>query len=235
VFNSENHHKSGNYFKKIGKFGLSTVALITLSATPVIESNSNLKAAIFPFISPSKQASEVDHRFGHIAYAQAPSYSLQAVTRDGRIRLRQAAAKKFLEMQNAAKAEGISLVPISGFRTIQTQERLFYDVAERRNQSLRERAQVSAPPGHSEHHTGYAIDIGDGRRPATNLQRSFEQTAAFHWLQNNAARYGFELSFPRNNLQGINYEPWHWRFVGNRDSRETFAPAKNLQEPLTMR
>jgi D-alanyl-D-alanine carboxypeptidase len=47
-------------------------------------------------------------------------------------------------------------------------------------------------------------------------------------LQNNAAQYSFELSFPENNPQGINYEPWHWRFVGDSHSLETFYKAQQL-------
>jgi D-alanyl-D-alanine carboxypeptidase len=47
-------------------------------------------------------------------------------------------------------------------------------------------------------------------------------------LQNNAAQYSFELSFPENNPQGISYEPWHWRFVGDSHSLETFYKAQQL-------
>ena len=93
------------------------------------------------------------------------------------------------------------------------------------------RAEVSAPPGYSEHHTGYAVDIGDGRTPATNLNTNFENTAAFKWLEENAAYYSFELSFPKGNPQGVSYEPWHWRFVGDPDSLETFYKAQNLDRP----
>ncbi|MEM1310980.1 MAG: D-alanyl-D-alanine carboxypeptidase family protein, partial [Cyanobacteria bacterium P01_H01_bin.153] len=42
------------------------------------------------------------------------------------------------------------------------------------------------------------------------------------WLETNAARYSFELSFPEGNAQGVQYEPWHWRYVGDPDSLETF-------------
>ena len=47
-----------------------------------------------------------------------------------------------------------------------------------------------------------------------NLSESFEQTRAFRWLQANAARYHFVLSFPPGNAQGVSYEPWHWRYFG---------------------
>jgi D-alanyl-D-alanine carboxypeptidase len=87
---------------------------------------------------------------------------------------------------------------------------------------------VSAPPGFSEHSTGYAVDLGDGSEPATNLAPSFDQTAAFAWLQAHGARYHFTLSFPRDNPQGVSYEPWHWRFEGSAEALKVFEPAQRL-------
>ena len=74
-------------------------------------------------------------------------------------------------------------------------------------------------------HTGYAVDIGDAS--GANLTPEFENTATFHWMQTNAARYSFELSFPKNSPQGVTYEPWHWRYVGNSNSLETFYKARS--------
>lgn len=169
---------------------------------------------------------------GHLAYEQAPLTELKAITADGRIRLRVKSAEKYSEMATDARRQGISLVPISGFRAIDEQEYLFFEIKQQRNQGVSERAEVSAPPGYSEHHTGYAIDIGDGNNPNTNLSVSFENTPAFKWLQQNAPRYSFELSFPRDNLQGISYEPWHWRFVGDTHSLKTFYQARQITQPL---
>lgn len=166
---------------------------------------------------------------GHFAYKEAPSLELQPIGRDGRLKLRKAAARQYNAMVAAARTQGAILVPISGFRSVAEQQHLFFDVKAQRGQVAAERATVSAPPGYSEHHTGYAVDIGDGRVPATNLSPNFEKTAAFRWLQANAARYSFEMSFPKNNSQGVSYEPWHWRFVGDRDSLETFYKAKQLK------
>ena len=163
---------------------------------------------------------------GHLPYPEAHPQDLQPVTADGRVRLHRDAAQAFLAMQRAAQAEGVILVPLSGFRTRQQQQELFFAVKAERRQQVTERAQVSAPPGYSEHHTGYALDIGDGRQPETHLQAAFEQTAAFAWLQKRAAQFHFELSFPRNNPQGISYEPWHWRFVGTPASLELFYRAR---------
>ena len=175
------------------------------------------------------EAETVDNILGHLPYEQVAESELSPITADGSIRLHQAAANKFMEMQGAARNQGIILTPLSGFRSVEDQDYLFFDVKEQRVQDATKRAEVSAPPGYSEHHTGYAIDIGDGNVPATNVSPNFEKTAAFRWLEENAARYSFELSFPPDNPQGISYEPWHWRFVGDRKSLETFYKARKLK------
>ena len=170
---------------------------------------------------------------GHFPYKEAPVSELRPITPDNGIQLRAAAAEKYQAMVAAAGQAGVILVPISGFRSVADQQHVFFDVKAERGQVTTKRAEVSAPPGYSEHHTGYAVDIGDGNTPATNLSPDFEKTAAFQWLQKNAPYYSFELSFPQNNAQGVNYEPWHWRFVGDRDSLETFYRAKNLATPAS--
>jgi D-alanyl-D-alanine carboxypeptidase len=47
---------------------------------------------------------------------------------------------------------------------------------------------------------------------------SFEHTEAFAWLQGHAAAYGFRMSYPRGNVHGISYEPWHWFWIGGDQS-----------------
>lgn len=178
-------------------------------------------------------SAEPETVLGHLAYQEAPQSELAPISNDGRIRMRKTAAQRFQEMVQSARSSGVILAPISGFRSVKEQEQLFFAVGAQRNQTPAERAALSAPPGHSEHHTGYAVDIGDGSAPSTNLQATFEQTKAFAWLQGNAARFGFELSFPKDNIQGVSYEPWHWRFVGDRDSLETFYKARNLKPVQT--
>jgi D-alanyl-D-alanine carboxypeptidase len=127
-------------------------------------------------------------------------------------------------MRTHASRDGVDLTPVSGFRDVDRQHRLFFDVAADRGQSLQKRALVSAPPGFSEHHTGYALDISCPE-VENDLVVAFEKTGAFAWLSRNAKTYGFEMSFGRDDVSslGVSYEPWHWRFVGDRHSRETFA------------
>ncbi|MDF0556994.1 D-alanyl-D-alanine carboxypeptidase family protein [Kamptonema sp. UHCC 0994] len=170
-----------------------------------------------------------DNLLGHLPYEEAPAAELQPITPDGSLKLRKAAAAKYQEMANAAAAEGIYFAPISGFRSVDDQQHVFFDIKAERGQAPSKRAEVSAPPGYSEHHTGYAIDIGDGSAPETNLSQNFENTIAFKWLQANAAYFSFEMSFPKNNFQGVSYEPWHWRYVGDRNSLETFYKAHSLK------
>ncbi len=163
----------------------------------------------------------------HLSYTEAPATELVAI--GGGYRLRTAAAAKFQSMVTAARASGVNITTISAFRSVEDQKRLFFGVGEERGQRPTKRAEVSAPPKYSEHHTGYAIDLGDGSVPATNLNQNFDTTPAYKWLKAHAATYSFELSFPKDNIQKVSYEPWHWRFVGDINSLETFYKAHNLQ------
>ena len=64
-------------------------------------------------------------------------------------------------------------------------------------------------PGHSEHHTGLAVDFN-------NVARDFENTDAYAWLMENAEKYGFVERYPedKEEITGIDYECWHFRYVG---------------------
>ncbi|MBW4481121.1 MAG: D-alanyl-D-alanine carboxypeptidase family protein [Tildeniella torsiva UHER 1998/13D] len=158
----------------------------------------------------------------HRAYDEAPAEELVALNANASIRLRTAAASQYEAMAQAASRAGVSLVPLSGFRSQAEQETIFFSLKADRGQNAQTRAEVSAPPGYSEHHTGYAIDIGDGNQAGTNLNSDFVDTRAYQWMETNAVQYGYELSFPPDNFQGVAFEPWHWRFVGDRTSLETF-------------
>ncbi len=113
----------------------------------------------------------------------------------------------WLEMSRAALADGITLLLISGFRSYEYQARL---IRKKLNagQAIGDILEVNAAPGYSEHHTGRAVDIASpGSRPLTE---EFEASPAFAWLTANAGRFGFSLSYPRDNPYGLIYEPWHW-------------------------
>lgn len=133
-----------------------------------------------------------------------------------------AAVRGLEEMASAARKDGVHIVVISSYRRKDEQAELFRKGEERHGKG---RAILwLAPPGYSEHHTGYVFDLADRDRPETDDELPFEGTAAFRWLERSAARFGFEMSFPKHNWQGVGYEPWHWRFAGDAESRALFHP-----------
>jgi D-alanyl-D-alanine carboxypeptidase len=168
-------------------------------------------------------------QYGHLPYSEASPETLKDVGKyyDRFERLHSEATKVFKEMQAKARSDGIGLIPISGFRTIADQELLFSRQIKRQG-SREAAASLSAPPGFSEHHTGYAIDIGEESNPATDLKFDFEYTQAYRWLNKNARAYGFRLSFPRNNSQGVRFEPWHWRYVASPSASKIFTRAQKM-------
>jgi D-alanyl-D-alanine carboxypeptidase len=189
-----------------------------------------------PVLGPQKMSSitslgvkgSADGRvLGHFPYPEAKESQLVSIAPG--MKLREEAADHFRAMQQAALADGVSLNLISAYRSIADQKELFFSVKAQRNQTSLDRAKVSAPPGFSEHSTGYAVDIGDSSQPQTNLSQTFAQTSAYRWLVNNAARFQFALSFPLGNAQRVSFEPWHWRYEGSVEALRLFEPAQRLQ------
>ncbi len=127
------------------------------------------------------------------------------------------------QMLSAAKADGVELYICSAFRSVECQTKLFNaQVDEQLNlglskeQAIEEAASWVAKPGCSEHHTGLALDIV---APSyQTLDDDFETTDAFAWLYKNLPKYGFILRYPKNkkDITHVNYEPWHFRFVGDK-------------------
>lgn len=117
------------------------------------------------------------------------------------------AAAAWSEMRRAAAGAGLTLIPVSGFRSIARQTEIIREHLAA-GRTLGDVLRLVAAPGYSEHHTGRAVDITAPDDPP--LEEGFAQTTAFAWLGRNAANYGFTLSFPRQNPHGIAYEPWHW-------------------------
>lgn len=122
----------------------------------------------------------------------------------------------------AAKKEGIDLRICSGYRGIQKQtisynskieEYLHSGYSQEHSKQLA--GKYIQPPGASEHHTGLAIDIVTVSYQ--RLDEGFADTNAGKWLAANAADYGFILRYPKDkeDITGIAYEPWHYRYVGS--------------------
>ena len=159
-----------------------------------------------PIIEPDKNP------LSDLPYTQATETELTYITADNDIRLEINAAQKFQKMLNAARNDGINLIALRGFKSQSDLENLANEA-----NSLDNFSALS----YGEYITGYAVDIGDKNAPATHQNVAFEKTAAFQWLQNYAAYFSFEM-IPTEPEKGVSYEPWHWRYVGDRHSLETF-------------
>ena len=163
---------------------------------------------------------------GHLPYPEASKEEL--ILYSPGIYVHKDIYKNLKEMQFKAAQRGISLKLLSGYRSINLQRDIFYENKSIRNQTAIQRSWDSAPPGYSEHSTGYAIDVGDGDYPNTHFEVEFEQTPAFKWMKRYASKYHFVLSFPPENKQGVTYEPWHWRFEGTVNALRKFEAANKI-------
>jgi len=110
-------------------------------------------------------------------------------------------------LKQAAMKDGVILQMASAFRSMNYQAQLIQNKI-KQGQDLSSILNTNTAPGHSEHHTGCAIDITtDGVKPLTD---EFDQSNAFEWLTKHAIDFGYLMSYPKDNQQGIIYEPWHW-------------------------
>jgi D-alanyl-D-alanine carboxypeptidase len=120
---------------------------------------------------------------------------------DGRIlRLTPRAATAWKRMQAAAMKDGATLLPLSAFRSVARQTAIIRRKLAR-GQAIEDILRVSAVPGCSEHHTGRALDLGSPKE--IKLTAAFARTREFRWLKRHAVEFGFHLSYPRGNRQGI--------------------------------
>ena len=112
----------------------------------------------------------------------------------------------------AARAEGLSVYLSSGYRDYATQQYLYNRKVAQYGEEVAKT--IVAPPGTSEHQTGLACDITD--RYYESKDRSLENTAMYQWMSQHCQEYGFIVRYPdgKEDVTGIIYEPWHFRYVG---------------------
>jgi len=119
------------------------------------------------------------------------------------------AATAWRILDAAARADGIELKLVSSFRSVSYQARLIQNRLE--DGIGKERVLYGmALPGYSEHHSGCALDLASDEHP--EISADFRDTAAYAWLQQYAADFGFVESYPAGNSAGIMHEPWHWYY-----------------------
>lgn len=145
--------------------------------------------------------------------------------------LRKEAAEALEALFAAAKADGVELAGVSGFRSHETQRWLFDHYVKTYGEA--EASRFSARPGHSEHQTGLAIDVSgiDGKCAAEDC---FAGTKEARWLAEHAHEYGFIIRYPEGKeaVTGYKYEPWHLRYVGKQLARTLVESGLTLDEYL---
>lgn len=120
------------------------------------------------------------------------------------------AKNAFEEMAQEAKKENLSIIAMSTYRSYDYQVNLYNRYVKADGKDAADT--YSGRPGHSEHQTGLAVDVYNGKENYTN----FEKTKEFIWMNNHAHEFGFILRFPKDkvNETGYTYESWHYRYVG---------------------
>jgi len=142
-----------------------------------------------------------------------------------------------MAMLQAAKDDGVNLVVCSPYRDLARQEYLFERKIKNymaRGYSYMEAYKISSQavtvPGASEHQLGLALDIVCDTYTALN--EGFGDTKAGKWLEEHSREYGFILRYPKGkeDITGIQFEPWHFRYVGEDAARIIMERGITLEE-----
>ena len=148
-------------------------------------------------------------------------------------------AEALRQMVNDAAAAGVKLKPTNGYRSIARQQELW----DARVKTLMEGGlsqadaetkaiDYTSAPGTSDHNTGLGLDIVSEDHPAKDA--GFAETAVAQWLAEHAADYGFILRYPSDKTEatGMDYEPWHYRYVGSEQAHKIKESGLCLEEYL---
>lgn len=136
----------------------------------------------------------------------------------------------FEEMAAAARVDGFELVAFSGYRSFERQQELYERYVKNDGQEAADR--YSARPGHSEHQTGLAFDIGEKNFEEHYARESFGETEAGKWVASNAHKFGFIMRYPKGKekITGYMYEPWHFRYLGKELAKELTESGLTVEE-----
>ncbi|RPF50149.1 D-alanyl-D-alanine carboxypeptidase family protein [Aquisalibacillus elongatus] len=143
--------------------------------------------------------------------------------------MRKEAADALEELFAGAEEAGYELYAQSGYRSIDTQRRIYNNNVNTRGQEWADK--YSAVPGHSEHHTGLTMDVTIAAL-AFNLENSFGNTPEGQWVAEHAHEYGFVIRYPegKSDITGYSYEPWHLRYFGEEMATDIYESGLTVEE-----
>ncbi len=167
-------------------------------------------------------------------YAPQDLMTVSATRDDGREMqmLRQNAAMALEALFKELRAAGFEDVSVtSAYRSYSYQEYLFNYYLSINGGDYDKVVSFSNPPGSSEHQTGLCLDM---HNIASGADKSFGNTDAFRWLRDNCWKFGFILRYPEDKISvtGIDYEPWHYRYVGRYHAQRMYQAGMCLEEYL---
>jgi len=134
-------------------------------------------------------------------------------------------------MANGMREANLNLIITSAFRDYDTQKWLYDNWRKKQTVVIGEEA--IAKPGHSEHQLGTTVDLTSPSVGLDSAHRNFHLTREYEWLDKNAFKYGFVMSYPNNKKTGYIFEPWHWRYVGIENAYHMKLADITIQEFLT--
>ena len=136
------------------------------------------------------------------------------------------AAFNFEKLCHEAALYGNKIIAVSTYRSYEYQSKLFSYYVKTRGYKYANKC--SAKPGYSEHQTGLAVDV----MGSNNDYNLFEESKEFEWMRDNAHKYGFILRYPKGKekITGYKYEPWHYRYVGDKLATELYEKNITLEE-----
>ena len=145
------------------------------------------------------------------------------------VSMKQDAATATKQLIAGATNGGVSLKAISGYRSYASQQSVYNSYVQSDGQA--DADTYSARPGHSEHQTGLAADLGNSSGTC-DLEICFENTAGGKWLKAHAHEYGFVIRYPKGktSVTGYQYEPWHIRYVGKELAAELNKSGQTMEE-----
>ena len=150
--------------------------------------------------------------------------------KERRVYLRPEAAKALEDLFAAAKEEGYTLYAISGYRSYYEQRMLFEEKVELVGE--KRAMKIIAKQGSSEHQLGLVMDINGETTLKDGLVESFGESDEGKWVASNAYRFGFIIRYPKDktDITGIQWEPWHLRYVGKKAAVEIYTLDTTLEE-----
>lgn len=142
-----------------------------------------------------------------------------------------AAHQAIQELMQAGNRTGLQFVLRSSFRSYDNQAMLYQNYVAKDGKAAADT--YSAEPGHSEHQTGLAYDVGSVVS-ANDFRVSFGTTPEGEWLKHHAHEFGFIIRYGegKTHITGYQYEPWHVRYVGKKVANEIYKSNKTLEEYL---